>query len=189
MEDFTETRQSDRVLHVTFYTDAVKHGIKSDEAGRPVFEDVDMVRIIAPGDKNNIIDTKVDDSHKFRFPQAYKHFKAGQTQGVSGWVLKEWPAITASQVKELNYHEIHTVEQLASVSDGTINKLGMGMHDLRTKAKAALAAAAGNANVEAQAKREADLQAELNSMKAQLAALSAAAESENTLVKRSHHKA
>lgn len=177
MDNFTATaeRQSDAVLHVEFYLDAIRHGVESDAAGRPVFKDEEMVRIIIPGDNKTVIETKVDDTHKRRFPAKYKAFKEGQKTQVSGWILKEWPAVTASQVKELNYHEIHTVEQLANVSDTAINLLGMGMHDLRTKAKAALAAASGNAENESRAVREKQLQEELDAMKAQLAALSAAA--------------
>lgn len=178
MDNFIATaeRQSDAVLHVEFYVDAIKNGVASDQAGRPVFMDQEMVRIIIPGDNKTMIDTKVDETHKARFAAKYRAFKEGKKNVISGWILKEWPAVTASQVKELNYHEVHTVEQLASLSDTAINLLGMGMHDLRTKAKAALEAASGNAENESRALREKQLQDEVDSMKAQLAALSAAAE-------------
>lgn len=168
MDNFVAERQSDKVLHVEFYTDALHSAFQSAEQGRPVFNDVDMIRIIAPGDKNNIIETKVDITHQQRFPDKYKRFKEGQTQGISGWILKEWPAVTASQVKELNYHEIHTVEQLAALSDGSVSKLGMGMQELRTKAKAALAAAAGNAQNEQAAVEMQRMADEIESLKALL---------------------
>lgn len=169
MENFTAERQSDKVLYVTFYTDAIEVKSESEVRGHPVFKDVDMVRIIAPGDKNNIIETRVDDTHKMRFPEKWKQFKSGQVQGINGWLLKEWPAITASQMKELNYHEIHTVEQLAALSDGAIAKVGMGTQELRTKAKAALAAAHGNANNEAQAAEIERLRADLEAMRKMMA--------------------
>lgn len=175
MDNFTAERQNDSVLTVHFYTDAIKNGVESDAAGRPVFMDVEMVRILVPGDNKLVIDTKVDETHKFRFPRQYKAFKEGLTTQIRGWILKEWPAVTASQVKELNYHEVHTVEQLSNLSDASVHALGMGMYELRTKAKAALEAAAGNAENEARALREENLQRELDSMKSQLAALNAAA--------------
>jgi len=168
-------RVSDAALHVEFYTDALQSGYKSEQAGHPVFDDVEMIRIITPGDSKTIIETKVDETHKFRFASHYKRFKDGLVNVVSGWALKEWPVITASQVKLLNYHNVMTVEQLSTISDQACNTIGMGMMELRTKAKAALSAAAGNAENEARALREENLQRELDSMKSQLAALNTAA--------------
>lgn len=173
MEDFTAVRQSDNVLHVVFRTEAIQNTFRSEQEGRPVFEDVEMIQIIAPGDKNNVIDTKVDETHRNRFPDQYRRFKANAPVGVQGWPLKEWAALTQSQVKELNYHEVHTVEQLANLSDAVTNKLGMGYADLRTKAKGALTQAAGSAEAEAAALHTKRLEDELLALRQEMNALAA----------------
>ena len=171
----TAERVSDKALHVEFYTDALLSGYKSEQAGHPVFDDIEMIRIITPGDSKTIIETKVDETHIRRFGEAYKRFKAGLLNTVSGWALKEWPVITASQVKLLDYHNVKTVEQLSTISDQACNTIGMGIMELRTKAKAALEAAKGQAETSAQATRMQRQDEEIASLKAQLEAINAAA--------------
>ncbi len=171
----TAERANDKSLHVEFYTDAMLSGYKSEQAGHPVFDDIEMIRIITPGDSKTIIETKVDETHIHRFKDAYRQFKAGLTNVVSGWALKEWPMISASQVKLLNYHNVQTVEQLSTISDQACNTIGMGMMELRTKAKAALDAAKGQAETSAQAARLQRQDDEIASLKAQLEAINAAA--------------
>lgn len=171
----TAERVSDKALHVEFYTDALLSGYKSEQAGHPVFDDIEMIRIITPGDSKTIIETKVDETHIRRFSEAYKRFKAGLLNIVSGWALKEWPVITASQVKLLDYHNVKTVEQLSTISDQACNTIGMGIMELRTKAKAALEAAKGQAETSAQATRMQRQDEEIASLKAQLEAINAAA--------------
>lgn len=151
----------------TFYTEAVQLGAESERAGRPIFKDVPFVRIVIPGDQNNIIDRKANDMDKERFPEAWARYQRGEATGHTGTPLEQWPAITRSQVKEAKYFEVHTVEQLASLADSHCQRLGMGFMELRTKAKAYLAAAEGNAHNEAQAAEMERLRQELADLKAQ----------------------
>jgi hypothetical protein len=72
-------------------------------------------------------------------------------------------------VKECKYFEIHTVEQLANLSDMNVSRMGMGYMELRNKAKAYLVAAAGTSGETAQAAENqrlkemiADLQRQMN---------------------------
>lgn len=171
MDNPNYERSGDNVLHVEFYKDAIQNSHKTEKEGRPVFEDVDFVRIITPGDTKTIIETKVDETHKFRFKNQWKTYSEGNETQITGWILKEWPVVTASQVKELNYHNVYTVEQLSKISDHSINNLGMGMFDLRTKAKAALDAAAGSADLSVRAIKEQNQIEEIKSLKSQLSAL------------------
>lgn len=161
----------DRNLHVEFYMNAVQDMPKSELAGHPVFIDVPFIKIHIPGDGHNIVDTKVNDYYANRFKDEFDNFMSGKSQGVSGWLLREWPAVNVSQVKTLEYLNIHTVEQLAGLSDTQLQKIGMGGMELRAKAKAALDAAAGGAAGEAQAAENARLRQEMEEMKAQIAAM------------------
>lgn len=134
----------DKKLYVNFYVRAVMSGFKSAQEGRPIFDEVDYIRIIIPGDKNSILDAPVDDQHKMRFEAQYSRFKKNQEQAVSGTPLEVWPQMTVGLVAELKAMNVHTVEQLADMHDQLAQKI-MGSHALRAKAKAFLDAAAGEA--------------------------------------------
>ncbi|WP_395443572.1 hypothetical protein [Caulobacter sp. UC70_42] len=100
-----------------FYSKPVKNNFRSESEGRPVFEDKEFVEILVPGDRKTVVDTLVKDEHKRRWPREYAAFKAGQEVPVEGTPLEEWPQITRSQVEELKFAHIRTVEQLASLPD------------------------------------------------------------------------
>lgn len=161
---------------VEFYLEPVEHKFDSEKEGRPVFKEIPYVRIVVPGDRNNVLEVKATQYHKNRYPNAWKAFEAGQTQGFSGTRLEEWPQITRAQVKEAKFYEVHTVEQLAALADIHCQRLGMGWTELRQKAKAYLDIAAGTANQTAQAAENERLRQEMENMKAQLAELSANAQ-------------
>lgn len=158
---------SDQGVNVEFYTDSVPSDYQSVAAGHPVFVEKPFVRIMIPGSQNTIIEVPVDDTHKRRFPLQWRKFEAGEKNGeMSGWKLESWPAINSAQVKTLKYMNIFTVEQLAEISDGAAQAVGMGAMELKTRAKAAVSAAKGNAAVEAQAVENKRLNDELETLKA-----------------------
>ena len=134
----------DKKLYVNFYVRADLNSFKSAQEGRPIFDEVDYIRIIIPGDKNSILDTQVSEEHKHRFEKQYERFKKNQEQAVSGTPLEVWPQMTVGQVAELKAMNVHTVEQLADMPDQLAQKI-MGNHSLRAKAKLFLDAAAGEA--------------------------------------------
>lgn len=157
----------------------IKH--KSEKEGHPVFEMRDFVVIQAPGDQLNIRNTLVTEEHKRRFPRQWAHYQnTKQNETPQGWLLEAWPAVNAAQVEELKYRKVFTVEQLAEMSFGLVQKLGMGYVELQTKAKAAVVAAKDGAIVQAQAvelkKRDEQIsaqQAQLDAMAKQMQELSA----------------
>jgi hypothetical protein len=157
---------SDQGVNVEFYTDSVPSDYQSVAAGHPVFVEKPFVRIMIPGSQNTIIEVPVDDTHKRRFPLQWRKFEAGEKNGeMSGWKLEAWPAINSAQVKTLKYMNVFTVEQLAEISDGAAQAIGMGAMELKTRAKAAVAAAKGNAAVEAQALENKQLRDEMENLK------------------------
>lgn len=162
----------DRNLHVEFYMGAVMDGPRSEASGHPVFMDKPFIRIHVPGDQNTVIDTKVTPYYQERFKDEFRSFMAGSEAGIAGWRLKEWPVISAAQVKNLEFLSIHTVEQLAGLSDTQVQKVGMGGTDLRAKAQAALAAATDGAVPAAQAAENKRLQDEIEALKAMIAGAS-----------------
>lgn len=135
-----QMQDGDDRLFVQFYMGTIPNPIRSEEAGHPVFDEVPFVKIIVPGDKNTVIDTKVENSHKQRFSRAWEQFQRNEEQVASGWPLKEWPGITRAQAEELRHLNIVTVEQLAELADVHGSRI-MGYHELKRKAQTALAVA------------------------------------------------
>lgn len=155
--------------YVTFYMDAIEMGFESEKQGRPIFRDVPHIRKIIPGDATNIIERVADDFDKQQHPREWAAFQANETRQYDGMPLEQWPQITRAQVKEAKYFEVHTVEQLAGLSDSHCQRLGMGFAELRNKAKAYIEAAKGTAAQTAQAAENQRLRDEMELLKQQIA--------------------
>lgn len=156
-------------VFVEFYTEAVEFKSESEKEGRPVFREIPFVRIQTPGDRNNVLEVKANEYYKQRFPREWRAFQDNQgSDAVVGTILSQWPQITKSQVKEAEFFGIRTVEQLASLNDNNVQRLGMGWMDLRNKAKAYIDAAAGNAATSALAAENERLRADFEALKAQI---------------------
>lgn len=147
---------------------------KSAEAGREVYVDVEHVKIAVPGDKTSLYLQPAQDSHRKRFPQAYAAFLNRNTEAKEGLPLEHWAPLPKSMVLMLKTASVHTVEALAAVHEGHIDKLGYGARKWRDLAKAHLESAKDSAAaLKAEAEKKA-LQDELAVMREQIAALTAA---------------
>lgn len=127
----------DGKLFVRFYTKPVMHPIKSTEAGRPIFDEVDYIQIRIPGSQLTCIDTPVTDANYMqRFGEKYRAWKAGQAQVESGTPIESFPFLLSkvALVAELKAMGIVTVEQLAGLDDGYTMKI-MGGMELRKRAR------------------------------------------------------
>ena len=96
----------------------------------------DHCKVQVPGDKHLVVDDVAEDRHKTRFAREWAIYRqeldefAGQTR------VETVAWIDPATVAELKHAGIHTVEQLASVSDATISTAGMiGLLDLRRQAR------------------------------------------------------
>ena len=116
---FTRPDAGDESLFVVFYMGTLKNDARSEAEGRHIFDDVECVRIIVPGDKNMLIDRPATKDDKRRFAKQYAMFQQGKTEEeqVSGTRLTEWPFLSRAQVEEFRYLGMRTVEQLAEVRD------------------------------------------------------------------------
>lgn len=142
----SDTPNADASLHVIFYSKPVQNDFETKAQGRPIFSDMDWVKIIVPGDKNNIIDTYAREDHKVRFPVQWARYQ-NQKQGnvETGTPLTAWPLISAAKAEELRALNFKTVESIALASDGQLQTLGMvaGMapYEFRSRAQRYLQAA------------------------------------------------
>jgi hypothetical protein len=153
-------------LFVRFGLHPKQDEAKSLEEGRPIYQDVEYVEIMVPGDKSNTVHRPVRAEDRRRFAAQYNAWKAGADQeAATGTPLSAWPAVTAAQVRELSHFNCRTVEQLASMGDGAIQNVGPILA-LRQKARDFIAAAKGSAPLQ-------QLRAELEKRDSELAALKA----------------
>jgi hypothetical protein len=164
--------EGDDKLYVTFHTAAVLNPAASTKAGRPIYDDIDMITIRTPGSQLTSI---VADAKKYTpgrpvLADKYRQWKAGQLESAGGTPLENFPFLFTkpSLIAELKYRHIHTVEQLATLSD-TGKQSIMGGHELCQKAADWIASTSGEA---ADAEKE-EMKAKMAAMEAQLAALTA----------------
>ena len=137
----------DSKLYVVFHMSAVKNGFRSEQEGRPIFDDIPHCRIHIPGDKTLVIDEPVTDEYKRRFPEQWEKFQKGLTQSPEGTPLEQWPQLTTGQVHEFKALNVFTVEQLAGMSDSSAQRF-MGGHDIRRKAATFLKVAKDSAEAQ-----------------------------------------
>jgi len=137
VEDFEHRNAGDKSVYVKFYVRPFLDEAESAKEGRPIYKDRDYVEIRTPGNQTNIIQRPVTDMDKQRFRASYAAFKAGDTEQVIGTPLAETPWITRSQVEELAYLRIRTLEQLANVGDDVCTRIP-GLFKLKQRAQAAI---------------------------------------------------
>lgn len=165
MMNFEDNQQAeaDKKLLVIFYRGTEKSEYKSAEAGRPIFDEFDYVKILTPGSK----DTFTGDATlamQERFPQQWARYKAGQSQEMSGTPLNNLAWLSMAQIAEFNAVGCHTVEHLVGMPDVLSQKF-MGHHAIKQKAQQYLDAAASAAplsKMQAELQKRDDEIAELN---------------------------
>lgn len=173
---------SDANLWVEFYTgpSPLPDPNKSDEAGFPVYVDVPWVKILVPGDRTKSYDrpakmafdgpgdqTPPDPQ---RFPQQWSAYKSQSTKANVGLPIEEWAAISRSEAQAFKRMDIHTVEQLAGLTDTALSWLGARQR--RDQAKAWLESAKDHAGEARLAKENEQLKAQVEALADQVKELS-----------------
>lgn len=137
--DQDQQAEADKKLFVVFYRDAVQNHHKTLEAGRPMFDDVDMIRIHTPGSRDTVVSV-ADYGYQQRFSRQWEQYKRGIEQTTSGTPLDVVPWLTKAQVAELAAVNIKSVEQLAGMPDNVAQKF-INHHELKRQAQNFLDAA------------------------------------------------
>lgn len=161
----------DRNIVPHFYTITKPNEAKSKDAGRPVFDEMEVVEIRYGGDMQNRPVFPAHDGQNLpdgnggtnfvtyaeRFPKQYQQFKEKKSQTKDGTPLEEAPFLTAKERSELKGLQIYTVEQLASLDDRRLKSLGMFGRERMEAAQAYLQAATGTADITRLASENAEL--------------------------------
>lgn len=141
--DFQDNQQAeaDKRLLVHFFKDAVQNNFKTKEAGRPIFDEFDFVKVMAPGSRDTVV-TRVADGSDYarRFPTQWAQYKARQEQSLTGTPLSQVPWLTVGQIAEFNAVNCRTVEQLVGMPDNLSQKF-MGHFQIKQRAQVYLDAA------------------------------------------------
>lgn len=166
-QDFAQQNQQkmDEQLLVRFFLKPRQDPTASAEEGRPVFKDVVYVEIRVPGSRDAVC-RPAGAGDIARFQRHYDAFQSRTADVVEGTPLAEWPQMSRSQVEELSFYNVKTVEQLIAMSDQNASQF-MGLNTLKAKAKAWL-------DLTNEYKAAEELQAELSKRDSEIAELKAA---------------
>lgn len=163
----------DRIV-ATFRVHTKANQAKSQQAGRPIFDEMEVCEIRFAGDRNRV---GVFPAHSFsrnedredgtsapvtyaqRFPEQYRRFKENRQQVQEGTPLEELAFLSQAKRMELKALNIHTAETLASLDGVALKTLGMGGRELKDQAAAYLENATGSADVTRLASENARLRA------------------------------
>jgi len=135
--DHFKTNQSsamDDTLAVKFFYKPKQDKEASVTEGRPIFNEIEYIDIRVAGKAHSQACRPATFADKERFPRHYEAFKKRVEMPEEGTLLAEWPQISRSQVEELTFMNIKTVEQLIACSDTHINKMFGGLN-LRRQAE------------------------------------------------------
>lgn len=134
-------KDADKTLYVQFNMEPHQDQAESAKQGRPIFRETEYIMIMVPGDKDSIVHRPISDMDRARFRERYEHWKSKVGNQVAvGTPLKMVPWLNSSQVRELEYFNVFTLEALAELSDTHAQKF-MGINSLRQRAKDAVQAA------------------------------------------------
>lgn len=134
-------------LNVSFFTDAVHNVRKSAEQDRPVYDDVEFIRITIAGDTKNIIVARADDPsgvvdernrrlpYKEAHKAAYDAFKASEAYKGNGTPLLQLATLSPARREEFLRGEVYTIEQLAGLEGDRLARFGMGARNSKELAQ------------------------------------------------------
>jgi hypothetical protein len=153
-----------------FFVESVIDPGASEKAGRAIYQDMERVRIHVAGDALSVAVHPVNEAIKARFEEAYSKWKSKGRALVNGTPLAKWPLATPSFIKEMEFLNILSVDDLASVADVHLDRIADG-RAWRDRAAAWLKSAADGAAAARYAAENHRLREDLKALSARLAQL------------------
>jgi hypothetical protein len=146
------------------------NAVKTEEAGRPIYENQVVLYVRHPGERDETA-VAMKEHHKFEFPRAWAAFEAGQQPEAEGTPLSVLFPNDPAIVQHLRGCHIFTAEQLAGLTAEGKRRVGMGVEGYVSQAQKFLDAAEKAApmhQAEAMIRRQNE---EIEALKTQLLAL------------------
>jgi len=97
----TPESELDKMLAVKFYKKAVKNNFKSEQEGRNVFDNVEYISIIIPGDNTSKVDRPATDKDKQRFSVIWERYLNKEKDLSNGLALELLPTLSPAQIENL----------------------------------------------------------------------------------------
>lgn len=169
--DGTAIFGNDAQLMVKFFIHPELSVYQSKERGVPVYNDVEMIEVFQPGEKESVKQL-VTDFHRYRFPKQYEDFKKGVEQIGSGTPLDLLFPSEPGMILTLKSFNIFSIQQLSALNDHAITTLPMGGRQLVERAKTYLSTAKTGADLH----QMETMQKQITELQAQLAAKNVAPE-------------
>jgi hypothetical protein len=143
-----QTRDPDDGIVVIFKNMAAKNEGKTIEAGRPIYDDIEVCELHYPGSKNFGVYPSTAFSHWVdgpdgervkltyaeRFKRQYQQFKSQAQQTTTGTPLAYATFLTEGKRAELRALNVYTIEALAAVDGQELKNLGAGGREWKNKA-------------------------------------------------------
>lgn len=108
--------------NIKFFYSYNENREKSLKEGRPIFDEIPSISIQWPGQDETV--RRIEPQDMQEYPELYARFKAGSEPVLEGTPLAEWPMMSGSAMRELQYLGFKTVEQLSIATDEVKRKLG-----------------------------------------------------------------
>lgn len=129
----------DKNPFVSFFRGTRLNHAKTVMQGAPVYDPVDMIKIIKPGERDEI-HRMADEYDKMRYREQWRAYCDGIQAQISGTPLETLLPANPELVATLKALKVYTVQQLSELGDAAVGNLQFG-HDLRKKAQKYLAVA------------------------------------------------
>jgi hypothetical protein len=154
-----------RPAYVQFEVRAVEDRSATLESGHYVPKDVIYALVTPAGTKDRLekeaeewIKSMEEGVQQERIPSAWldyyrkalQAFKDQQEVPLSGTSIKDWSALSPSQVKILLDANLRTIEEVAEATEEAVSRIGMGGRALKEKARAWIDSSAGTGKVAAE---------------------------------------
>lgn len=183
-----------RPPYVQFEQRAVEDRNATIKAGGLVMRDVDYVIVMQVGSKDTAEKEALDwlnDLNRLaqngnypiewaqHFRRQYESWKAGHEVPELGLSVRQWPSLSKAQAENLLAAGVRTVEDVATMNEQTMQRVGMGARELQRKARAYVDSRETNKAAEQIAALQAEVEnrdATITGLEQRLAKLEAAAE-------------
>lgn len=141
-----ESDFAEKAVYPIFSYESLENIAKSEQAGIPIFEEIEMVSVHIAGERNLVHTARVNEecgrdgfrkvTWAERFKEEYAAWKDGGVQGVRGTPLAALQqfGVTQEQISLCIARKVHTVEALMQLEGQNLKGLGMEANALREAA-------------------------------------------------------
>ena len=173
-QDLERWRDQSPRIFVEWELRPVEDKESTEREGRIVYRDEEWGNIHKKGELGHVIPYRVRDLKRNtvlwpHVSNSYEAWRTGLDAPIEGHPLKEWPLITAAQIRNCASMNVLSVEDLANLADGAMRFIGGEAVALREKARNWLNAASDVGKAAATITR---LESENETLKEQLRKLS-----------------